>query len=372
VVTGSRAEYGLLQSTLQAITHHPRLELQLVVTGMHLLPKFGRTIDDIRRDEWPIAVTVAMQTGSDAALDQAEGLARGVAGMARFFESAATDVVMVLGDRIEAMAGALAGALTGRIVAHVHGGDVAPGDFDDSLRHAITKLGHLHLAATRDAAQRIIRMGERRQRVFVVGAPGIDRLGELVAQHGIIPSGARLPLAVVAQHPCGRSAAHERATMAAILRAVRHARLNAWVVYPNSDRGHSGIIAAIQAAHAASRNGEFRAVRSVPRDEYLRQLLRARVLIGNSSSGIIEAASAAIPAVNVGARQAGRLRSGASVLDCAENYAAIRQALQRALGYRFRSGSANTYGKGQVGQRIAKILARVRLDETVRRKQIAY
>ena len=159
VITGTRAEYGVLRSVMSTIADEPRLQLQTVVTGIHLLREFGHTVDTITRDGWRIDARVKMQEGSDEPLDQAVGLSRGVAGIARFLERARTDIVLVLGDRIEALAGALAAVTTGRVLAHIHGGDVAPGDFDDSQRHAITKLAHLHLAATRRSARRIIRMG---------------------------------------------------------------------------------------------------------------------------------------------------------------------------------------------------------------------
>jgi UDP-hydrolysing UDP-N-acetyl-D-glucosamine 2-epimerase len=174
VITGTRAEYGLLKSPIAAIATHPRLELQLVVTGMHLLRKFGHTIDDIRADGWRIAARVPMQSGRDDST--------GVAGIARFIEQAGTDIVVVLGDRIEAMAGALAAVTTGRVLAHIHGGDVALGDFDESLRHAITKLAHVHLTATRQSMRRVVRMGESPEHVHCVGAPGLDRLREIITE----------------------------------------------------------------------------------------------------------------------------------------------------------------------------------------------
>ncbi|MCH7705352.1 MAG: UDP-N-acetylglucosamine 2-epimerase, partial [Planctomycetes bacterium] len=153
---------------MEAINRHRRLELQLAVTGMHLLRGFGHTVNEIKRDGWRIDARVRMQRGNDDPLDQALGLSRGIAGLARFFDAARTDVVLVLGDRIEAMAAALAAVSTGRILGHIHGGDVAPGDFDDSMRHAISKLAHVHFAATRASARRLVRMGESPQRVHHV------------------------------------------------------------------------------------------------------------------------------------------------------------------------------------------------------------
>jgi UDP-hydrolysing UDP-N-acetyl-D-glucosamine 2-epimerase len=368
VITGTRAEYGLLKSTLAAIAAHPRLRLQLIVTGMHLLPKFGRTRHEILRDGWRIDACVPMQTGSDDPLDQAAGLARGVRGIARFLVAAKTHMVLVLGDRIEAMAGALAAVTTGRVLVHVHGGDVAPGDFDDSLRHAITKLAHVHLVATRAAARRVIRMGESPARVHVVGAPGLDRLRELL--RGVRPV-VHSPYALVVYHAVGRPAATEARTTAVILRASSDLGLRRVVLYPNSDRGHRGVIQAIE-RHRRQYGSAVEVFRSLPRDDYLRTLLGAAVLVGNSSSGIIEAPLAGTPTVDIGLRQAGRQRGGPSVLHCADSGSAIRQALRRALRQRRRPTLRSVYGDGHSGPRIAQILARLAPGPAGARKVITY
>jgi len=370
VITGSRAEYGLLRSTMHAVDQHPHLKLQVVVTGMHLLPKFGRTINDIRRDGWMIDARVRMQDGSDDAIDQALGLSRGVADIARYLLEAKTDMVVVLGDRIEAMAGALAAATVGCVLAHIHGGDIAPGDLDDSLRHAITKLAHIHFAATRKSAQRIERMGEAKRRIHLVGAPGLDRLAELVKECPLSTSNSKH--ALVIQHPCGRSAAYERKVMLTALRAVAATGLERTILYPNSDRGHQGIIEAIEKHHEQSTDGSVRVVRSLDHDGYLKLLISADVLIGNSSSGIIEAATAGTPVVNIGPRQTGRERSGPSVVDAKETATSIREALRRALQKRPIMGRETVYGRGGVGRRIAAILSKTRLDRHLRTKINAY
>lgn len=371
VVTGTRAEYGLLKSTMRAIAADPRLKLQVVATGMHLLRKFGHTVDEIVRDGWRIDARVAMQPGADAPLDQATGLARGVAGLARYFAVARTDMVVVLGDRIEALAGALAAVTTGRLVAHIHGGDVAPGDFDDALRHAITKLAHVHLAATREAARRIVRMGENPRSVHVVGAPGLDRLRELLAERGGMRAAGPTGQALVIYHAWGRPAAVEARTMDALLRAVAARGLRRLILYPNSDRGHRGVLQAL-ARHARRYPRDVEVVRSLPRDAYLRALLAADVLVGNSSSGIIEAPLAGTPSVNVGQRQAGRQVGGRSVVQVGETYAAIRAGLAAALRMRTRAARQTVYGDGRAGERIARILARVPIGPEAARKLICY
>jgi UDP-hydrolysing UDP-N-acetyl-D-glucosamine 2-epimerase len=311
-----------------------------------------------------------MQRGDDAPTDQAAGLGRGVEGIARFLTRDKTDIILVLGDRIEALAGALAGVTTGIVVAHIHGGDVALGDFDDSLRHAITKLAHVHFAATRAARRRILRMGEEEDRVHQVGAIGLDRLREVLVDEP--PRNGRSGEALVAYHAWGRAADVEQRTMTRVLSAVRAAGLRRTVFYPNTDRGHRGVLRAIE-QHAGHHAGDqVRVVRSLPRDEYLRALIRADVLVGNSSSGIIEAPLAGTPVVNVGARQAGREPGGPCVIECDESAGGIRAALDAALKKRPRRGGKNIYGDGQAGVRIAEVLAEVPVTGEFARKLIAY
>jgi UDP-N-acetylglucosamine 2-epimerase (non-hydrolysing)/GDP/UDP-N,N'-diacetylbacillosamine 2-epimerase (hydrolysing) len=352
---------------MRELAARPAAELQIVVTGMHLLRKFGRTIDHIRDDGFEIDATVRMQRGRACVLDQSAGLARGVDGLARAFERLDSDIVVVLGDRIEALAGALAATTTRRFLAHIHGGDVAVGDADDSIRHAITKLAHVHFAATADAAKRIVRLGERRDRVFNVGAPGLDELRAIIDASPRARSATGERRALIVQHPVGRPAAAECRTMRNVLRAVADERLAASVIFPMSDPGHTGILAAI-----VEREAELRVYRSLPRDEYLRHLVAADVLVGNSSSGIIESAFAGTPAVNVGPRQAGRLRGGPSVIDCADTRTAIRNAIRRAIGKHPRAGGRSVYGDGRAGRRIADNLLRVPLADADRRKRITY
>lgn len=383
VVTGTRAEYGLLKSTMTALQQQRTVTLQLVVTGSHLLPKFGHTIDDVADDGWNIDARVPMQRGDDDPLDQSQAMARGIAGIAEFLDVQSTDIVVVLGDRIEAMAGALAAVTTGRALAHVHGGDLAAGDFDDTLRHSITKLAHLHFPATREAARRIIRMGEDSARVQVVGAPGLDRIRELLqtrrasdqtsrsVSHARTSNHKDVKHALIVQHPCGRSRERERAVMNTILKTAQAEHFHVSCLYPNTDRGHLGIIDAIEAHANKSSNGEFRVMPSLPRDDFLLAMHDADVLIGNSSSGIIEAASVGTPAVNIGPRQSGRQISGSGVIHCGESLYAIRRALRTATK-KGPIGKRNIYGDGHAGERIAKTLAQIPLNETIRRKLNSY
>jgi len=370
VVTGSRADYGLLESTMRAVSARRALRLQVVVTGMHLLRRFGRTADEIMRDGWSIDARVKMQSGDDGPADQAEGLSRGVAGIARFIERAGTDVVVVLGDRIEAMAGALAGVTMGKLVAHIHGGDTAPGDFDEGLRHAITKLAHVHFVATQESLRRVVRMGEPPRRVHCVGAPGLDRLIEIAS--GPVQPDARPGRVLIVFHACGRPAASEARTMRRILRVAGELEMRQTIVYPNTDRGHAGIIEAIEAHARAVGNGTVNVFRSLGRDTYLRLLLDSDLVMGNSSSGIIEAPAAGTPSVNIGTRQEGRTPGGPSVVNAGESASSIRAAVHAALRKNPRKMCGSPYGIGGAGGRIARVLARMPINEAFRRKKSTY
>lgn len=359
VITGTRAEYGTLRPLLRALSGKPNVALHVIATGMHLLPKFGRTVNDIIADGFRPAGLVPMQRGDGQPLDQAFGLGRGVEGLARRIAELKSDTVVVLGDRIEAMAGALAAVTTGRLLVHIHGGDVAPGDFDDALRHAITKLAHVHFAATDASARRIIALGEDPRNVYACGAPGLDVVRETARLVKPRPPQQRAAQALVIYHAFGRSETVEERTATRILSTVRAAGLRRTVIFPNSDRGHAGVIRAI-CAHAEQFPGEVILHRSLPRDEFLATLLTARVLVGNSSCGLIEAPFAGTPVVNVGGRQAGRQPGGRGIHHCSETKPAIAAAIRAALADRLTPGTATVYGDGRAGPRMARTLLRIR------------
>lgn len=375
VVTGTRAEYGLLRTVLRAMDRQAALETQLIVTGMHLLPRYGRTIRHIEADGFAIAARVRMQRGTDDPLDQTEGLARGVAGIGRELRRLGSDMVLVLGDRIEALAGALAGATQGVMVAHVHGGDVAPGDLDDSIRHAITKLAHVHLAATRGAARRIIRMGEDPRNVFTVGAPGLDELKPLMLSRPARSGPGRLierrGQALVVQHAYGRTARRESAVMRGVLRGVEACGLDIVALHPNSDRGNAGVFEALRGFARGRRRARLTMHAALPRGAFIETLLASDVIVGNSSAGIIEAPFLGVPSVNVGLRQAGRERGGRSIIDVDETFAAVRDGVRRAFERSPRRGRS-VYGEGEAGERIAEILASIPLELGRRPKRIRY
>jgi UDP-N-acetylglucosamine 2-epimerase (non-hydrolysing)/GDP/UDP-N,N'-diacetylbacillosamine 2-epimerase (hydrolysing) len=377
VLTGTRAEYGLLRSSMAAIRDHGDLVLQVVATGMHLSPRHGRTVEEIRADGFDVDRTVLMQVEGDTGRAMAKSLGVGTAGLAEAFESLAPDVVLLLGDRDEALAGALAAAHMNVPVAHVHGGDAMHGAvIDDSIRHAITKFAHLHFPASERSAERIRRMGEEPWRVTVAGAPGLDDVlaGEyedpatVLERHDVDPDRSLL---LVVQHPLTTEPEHAGEQMATTLDAVGSFDAEVVVIYPNSDAGGDRMIAEIEARE----DDDLRAFRSLPRREYLGLMAAADAMVGNSSSGIIEAPSFGLPAVDVGPRQEGRERA-ANTLSVAHETDAIRAAIERCLtdeAFRERAAdAANPYDYGGAGERICERLAEVELGEELLRKRLTY
>ena len=362
-VTGTRAEFGLMRGTLEAIRAHPKLELQLVVTGMHLDTSRGGTVRQIRADGWTIDRAIPWP----AAASEAESARRTGEAMARIAEAISdlkSDIVLVVGDRVEAFAAAAAGHIAGCVVAHVHGGDRARGQVDDSLRHAITKLAHAHFPATDQSARRIAKLGEDKWRIHRVGSPGLDDLDRADGAHN-----GRLALIVL--HPIDADGPAEYARARAVVRAVSSIPFDRIaIIYPNTDPGAAGIVRCWRELRTDSR---CRVFPDLPRPTFLGLLRDAAVLVGNSSSGIIEAASFGTPVIDVGPRQLGRERSE-NVTNVPYSEAAIRRALKRIWNngrpQRFRG--RNVYGSGGAGLRIARVLAGLRIDGKTRRKLIAY
>ena len=350
VVTGSRADFGLLAPVLRAIEQRRELRLVTVVTGVHLVRDTWR---DVAASGFAIDAKVRMQVrGQTGRSADVAALGRGVAGLGGAFDRLRPQVVVVLGDRVEALASACAASVGGIHLAHIHGGDRAEGVADEAMRHAVSKLAHLHFAATATSRRRLIRMGEDSRQVFNVGSPavaGLDQVGgaadaTVAAVGGLDPAADYL---IVMHHPAGGTPRQEQRAMAAILRATEsHQRL---VLAPNDDPGREGVVQAMRAA-GVQPAGHLR------RDLFLALLRRAAALVGNSSAGLIEAAALRTAAVNVGDRQAGRERPG-NVIDCAAGVAAVKAAVQRALDIDLRR-LRHPYGDGHAPQRIAEILAR--------------
>ncbi len=363
VVTGSRADYGLLSALMREIKNDPAFSLQLVATGAHLAPRFGMTITDIEADGFAVDARVDLGLGEDTPLATAAATGRGVGGIAREMARLAPDWVVVLGDRYEILAAAQAAFLLGLPVAHIHGGEVTEGAMDDSIRHAITKLSHLHFAAAEPYAKRIVQMGEAPTRVFNVGALGVEAAlalnpmppGELDRNLGLA---LRDPVLLVTYHPVTLRDGDEGAAVDALLAALdKFGEARVVVTGVNADPGRAAVAGRL-AAYAASRAERATIHESLGQRRYLSAMRRAAAVVGNSSSGLIEAPVLGVPTVNIGARQKGRLRAR-SVIDCGESADEIAAAIARALDPAFRAkiaGQPLPYGGGGSAAKIAAVL----------------
>lgn len=371
-VTGTRADFGLMRRTLEGIRSDHRLELGLCVTGMHLLPAYGETVREIEECGLNIIGRIPVELDGGTGATMAHAIATQLAGMTDLFIQSRPDIVLVLGDRGEMLAGALAALHLNIPVAHIHGGERS-GTVDEPVRHAISKLSHYHFTSTEGARERLVRMGENPAHVFVSGAPGLDGLAEGVAanreaicgEYGFAPD---RPIALLVFHPVLQEASLADRHASAIIDALRRANCQVIALMPNSDSGGAAVRRTIE---AYAENGTLTAVNHLPREKYLASLASADLLIGNSSSGIIEAASFGIPVVNVGNRQRGRERSG-NVIDADDvTPTCLDSAIAAALG-RGRRFWPNVYGDGQATVRIVEWLASLPLDTGILNKQNAY
>lgn len=365
VVTGSRAEYGLLRWLMAEIQADPDCELQVVATCMHLSPEFGLTWKRIEEDGFPIAEKVEMLLSSDSPVAISKSMGLGQIGLADAYSRLRPDLVILLGDRFETLSAAAAAAVARIPLAHIHGGELTEGAVDDVFRHAVTKMSHLHFTSAEAYRHRVIQMGEAPERVFNVGALGLDgiRKVDLLSRDALgeamgFPLRARNLL--VTFHPAtleGNVSAHQFRQLLEALESVPDAGII--LTKANAD-AHGRIINDIIDEYAATRPDRVCAFASLGQQRYLSALKAVDAVVGNSSSGLLEAPGFGTPTVNIGDRQKGRLRA-ASVVDCAPETGAIRVALARALSPEFRLSpgfTANPYGDGRAAERIMAVLRR--------------
>jgi UDP-hydrolysing UDP-N-acetyl-D-glucosamine 2-epimerase len=348
----------------------------LFVTGMHLSPTFGRTVEQIEADGFAPAALVPSLVDGDSPEAIAASIGRGTEGFARTLASTRPDLLLVLGDRFEMHAAALAALPFTIPVAHISGGDVTEGAIDDALRHSMTKLSHLHFVANEEAGRRVRQLGEEGWRVHVTGDPAVDHVrttlvpapAETRARFGLETN---LPALLVTYHPVTLEYGQTRVQVEALLEALDGLDAQILFTYPNADTAGRVIIDAIETFVRTRRRTTL--VMNAGRIGYLGLLATVDAMVGNSSSGLIEAPSFELPVVNVGIRQRGRVR-GANVIDCPPEVAAIRAAVTRALTPAFRgtlAGMPNPYGDGHAAERIVDLLAAIPLDRRLLLKRFA-
>lgn len=371
-VSGTRADYGLMKYTLQFL--QKQFEVEIIATGMHLLPEFGHTVTLIENDGFRVR-----QVQATSAEDTKEAMALFIGDFIRkavpVLLDVKPDIIVVLGDRAEMLGAAIIGSYLGIAVAHLHGGEVTS-TVDEMTRHAITKLAHLHLPATEQSAERIRKMGEDDWRIHVVGAPGLDgilkmkrRTREHVEQE--LDVDLKESTALILQHPVSLEIADAAEQMRITIEAVLSQGLQALIIYPNADAGGREMIKVIE-SYRTHKN--VKVFSNLPFETFISLMSFITVMVGNSSSGMIESSSLGLPVVNIGSRQEGRERA-ANVIDVGYDLEEIKKALVVACSTAFKkkiTPLVNPYGDGDASEKIALVLQSCQLDKRLLQKKLRY
>jgi len=376
VTTGTRAEYGILRPVLHAILKSKKLDLYLIVAGMHLSKKHGMTKNEIRKDRFKIFDTVEMMPISDSTHSVSTALGKGIAKFSKIFKKLQPDINLILGDRDEMLASALAAYHMNIPNAHIHGGDKSMG-VDEYNRHAITKISNIHFAATSKSKERIIRMGEDLKYVFLTGSPSIDEVvskkitnrTDLKKKYKVNFSGEEI---ILVQHPVTTEPELSGKQILNTLKPILKLKKPTIAIAPNSDLGHRQIF-----KHLKTFSKKYSFIKlypSVPREDYLGMLKYCGVLVGNSSSGLIEASYFNTPVVNIGIRQKDR-EGGNNIIQIQEGKAnsilrGITRGLKMKKNKKFKK--SNLYGYGNASNKIVQHLEKIKLNKQLIQKQISY
>lgn len=369
VITGTRAEYGLLSKLMKRINDCPEMQLQIIATNMHLSPEFGLTYREIESDGFHIDKKVEMLLSSDTRNATTKSLGLGIIGFADAFEDLAPDMVVILGDRYEMLGAASAALLYGIPIAHISGGDVTEGAYDDAIRHSISKMSHLHFTSAEEYRQRVIQLGEQPDRVFNFGAIGLDNMRQIqFLDRQSLEQGIGFEIGddciLVTYHPVTMERNSAETQFGALLEAIDRVGCRVIFTKPNSDSDGRIIIKMIDEYVAA--NGDKAACyTSLGYMRYLSALQFVKAAVGNSSSGILELPSFGIPTVNIGDRQKGRLRAD-SVIDCNTDVDSIEKAIRGALSQEWQTiarNAANPYEQPDTVARIFEVLQQCDLSQ---------
>lgn len=379
VVTGTRAEYGLLYWTMKRIQEDSDLKLQLIVTGSHLCPEYGYTVEQIRQDGFVIDEEIDMLISSKNKSAIVKSMGIELIQMAQAFDRLKPDILLILGDRYEIFIAATCAMMMNVPIAHMNGGESTEGAVDEQIRHAITKMAHIHFAGTEYYKERIIKMGEEPWRVFNVGQPGIENIvrmklftkDEILNELNIKPNNKLIFL--ITYHPVTLEVENTERQIDELLQAIKRFDANYIFTYPNADFGSKVIIEKI--SEFVSQNEDSYLFCNLGQKKYLSLLKHCDVVIGNSSSGIIETPIFKKPVVNIGERQKGRLRAG-NVIDCDYDGKSITDAINKALYDKdFKTNLnkvSNIFGDGNTSERVVNILKNIELNKNLLRKRLTY
>lgn len=375
VVTGTRAEYGLLQSLLKKLDEEKSIELQIIATGMHLSPEFGLTYQQIENDGFSINSKVEMLLSSDTAVGLSKSIGLGVAGFADAFEAMQPDILVVLGDRFEIFAAASAATIANIPIAHLHGGETTEGAFDEAFRHSITKMSQLHFTSTEDYRSRVIQLGEQPNRVFNVGAIGLDNIKRLtLLSRTAFEKSIDFPLAkynlLITFHPVTLESFTSEKQLSNLL-DVLDGLENTHFIFTKANADTGGRIVNKMLDDYVDANPDKSVVYvSLGQLRYLSAMQYVDAVVGNSSSGLIEAPSFKVATINIGDRQKGRIKAD-SVIDCSSSIESIRTAIDVLYSDEFQvklKTVENPHGEGGVASSIVNVLCNVELDEILKKE----
>lgn len=373
VITGTRADYGLLRWVMQGIKDDHSLTLQIIATGMHLSPEFGLTYREIEGDGFELDRKVEMLTSSDTPVGIAKSMGLGLIGFADALSELHPDLIVIIGDRFEILAAAAA-ALIARIpVAHLHGGEKTEGAFDEALRHSITKMSHLHFVAAEEYRQRVIQLGEQPERVFLVGGMGIDNIKRLkLLSRTQLESSLEIKFGkknlLITYHPVTLETATAADQMEELLAALAELKDTQLIfTLPNADTDGRVLIRMVE--QFVAKHANARAFSSLGQLRYLSCISHVDGVVGNSSSGLIEVPSFKKGTINIGERQRGRLQA-ASVISCDPSRQSIASAIARLYSLAFQQTLAqvvNPYGEGGASERVLEVIKNSSLEHIVKK-----
>ena len=365
-ITGTRADYGLMHNTLELLDKDDNIHLDVAVTGMHLMEEFGYSLNEIKKDNFMLHV-INQTFLKDNEQSMSEFIGNLIVDLTRLMVDLNPDIVLLLGDRGEMLAGAIVASYLQIPVAHIHGGDVSS-TVDDSARHAITKLSNIHFPATEKSASRIKQMGENPENIFVVGAPGLDsiiKLKDNIDENYLKEKyNIKKDFVLVLQHPVSLEVEDSAYQIKQTLDAVTATDYQVLLVFPNADAGGRAMIEVIN-------QYDVDAYKNISHDDFIGLLGLSSALIGNSSSGIIESSSFKLPVINIGTRQSGREKAE-NVIDVDYDSNEILQAVNYIKSEEYQNkleSCKNPYGEGKAGELICKILKKIEINNDLLNKK---